>query len=109
MAVHPGSLSDSRALRVNTPFTVQLLSKLIEQPLRPLLRLVDPSVRTSSDAGTDVARLAINEASPNKRGHFMLLEKSESSPDSLDEGKQEAMWRKSVEWVGLMSEDILLA
>jgi hypothetical protein len=39
----------------------------------------------------------------------MLLEKSESSPDSLDEGKQEAMWRKSVEWVGLMSEDILLA
>ncbi|KAL1852446.1 hypothetical protein Daus18300_012205 [Diaporthe australafricana] len=109
VAVHPGSLSDSRALRTNTPFTVQLLSKLIVQPLRPPLRLVDPSVRTSSDAGTDVARLAINEASPNERGHFVLLEKLESSPDSLDEEEQEAMWRKSAEWVGLMPQDIPLA
>lgn len=109
VAVYPGSLSDSRALRVNTPFAVQLLSKLVVRPLRPLLRLVDPCVRTSADAGTDVARLAINEANPSERGHFILLEKSESSPDSLDEKKQEALWQKSAEWVGVKSQDIALA
>lgn len=109
VAVYPGSLSDSRALRVNTPFTVQLLSKLVVRPLRPLLRLVDPCVRTSADAGIDVARLATNEASPNERGHFILLEKSESSPESLDEKKQEGLWKKSAEWVGLASQDIPLA
>lgn len=109
MVTYPGSLSDSRALRVNTPFTVQLLSKLIVRPLRPLIRLVDPCVRTSADAGTDVARLATNEASPNERGHFILLEKKESSPDSLNEKKQEALWQESAKWVGLTSQDIPLA
>lgn len=109
IAVYPGSLSDSRALRVNTPFAVQLLSKLVVRPLRPLLRLVDPCIRTSAEAGTDVARLAINEASPNERGHFVLLEKSESSPDSLDERKQEELWRKSGEWAGIKSQDTALA
>lgn len=107
--MYPGSLSDSRALRVNTPFAVQLLSKLVVQPLRPLLRLVDPCVRTSADAGTDVALLAINEAAPNERGHFILLEKTESSPESLQEEKQERLWQKSAEWAGIKSQDIALA
>lgn len=29
VAIHPGSLSDSRALRVNTPLMVQYLSKIV--------------------------------------------------------------------------------
>lgn len=109
VAMYPGSLSDSRALRVNTPFAVQMLSKIVVRPLRPLLRLVDPCVRTSADAGIDVARLAINEAAPNERGHFVLLEKTESSPDSLNEGKQERLWQKSAEWAGIKAQDTALA
>lgn len=67
MAVHPASLSDSRALRVNTPFAAELLSKLIVETLRSLIRLVDLFVHTSLDADTDVARLA-TKASPNQCG-----------------------------------------
>jgi hypothetical protein len=70
---------------------------------------VDPCVRTSADAGKDVARLAVNEACPNERGYFVLLDKTESSPDSLDENKQEELWRRSIEWVGIMPQDIPLA
>lgn len=70
---------------------------------------MDPCIRTSADAGTDVARLAINKAAPNERGHFILLEKTESSPDSLDERKQEYLWQKSAEWVGFKSQDTALA
>lgn len=87
---------------------IQCLSRVIVRPLRPLIRLVDPTVRTSADAGKDVARLAINEARPNERGYFTLLEKCESSPESLDEDKQEEVWRRSSQWVGLAARDTAL-
>lgn len=109
VAIHPGSLSDSRALRVNTPLMVQYLSKIVIRPLRPLIRLIDPTVRTSADAGRDVARLATNEASPDERGYFTLLEKCDSSPDSLDEKKQDEVWRRSAQWVGVADGDTALA
>lgn len=63
---------------------IQCLSKVIIRPLRPLIRLMDPIVRTSADAGTDIARLATNEASPNERGYFTLLKKENSSPESTN-------------------------
>ncbi|KUI73734.1 Retinol dehydrogenase 13 [Cytospora mali] len=108
VAIHPGSLSDSRALRVNTPAMVQYLSKIVIRPLRPLLRIMDPTIRTSAEAGKDVARLAINEASPDERGYFTLLEKDESSPDSLNEQKQEQLWLQSAQWVGITAQDTAL-
>ncbi|ROV92173.1 hypothetical protein VMCG_09281 [Cytospora schulzeri] len=108
VAINPGNLSDSRALRVNTPAMVQYLSKIVIRPLRPLLQMMDPTMRTSAEAGQDVARLAINEASPNERGYFTLLKKEESSPESLIEQKQERLWLQSAQWVGLTAQDTSL-
>lgn len=87
---------------------IQCLSKVIIRPLRPLIRLMDPTVRTSADAGTDIARLATNEASPNERGYFTLLKKENSSPESMDQKKQEDVWRRSAQWVGLTAQDIAI-
>lgn len=108
VAIHPGSLSDSRALRVNTPAMVQYLSKIIIRPLKPLLQLMDPTIRTAAEAGQDVARLAINEAVPSERGYFTLLKKDESPPESLDERKQEHLWIQSAQWVGITAQDTSL-
>lgn len=104
VAVNPGNLSDSRALRVNTPPMLQMMSKFVIRPLRPLLRFADPTMRTSNEAGTDIAKLAVNEASPGARGFFTLLKEDTSSPDSLDEKVQESIWEKTFEWTGVSKE-----
>jgi hypothetical protein len=94
-------LSDSRALRVNTPAMIQMMSKYIIRPLRPLLRFTDPTMRTSSEAGTDIAKLAVSEACPGYRGFLTLLKEDISSPDSLNETVQEDIWVKTLEWTSI--------
>ena len=101
VAINPGNLSDSRALRVNTPAMIQMMSKYIIRPLRPLLRFTDPTMRTSSEAGTDIAKLAVSEACPGYRGFLTLLKEDISSPDSLNETVQEDIWVKTLEWTSI--------
>jgi hypothetical protein len=66
---------------------------------------VDPTARTVATAGIDVARLATNEAHPGERGYFTLLKPDQGSKESRDEITQDALWSKSVQWVGLTSQD----
>ncbi|RDL32069.1 Short-chain dehydrogenase [Venustampulla echinocandica] len=108
VAINPGNLSDSRALRTNTPQMLAYMSKFIISPLRPLLRLKDPTMRTAAEAGIDVVDLAMNKASPGERGYFTLLKKDSSSPDSNDEEKQKELWIKSAEWVKVTNDDTAL-
>ena len=74
------------------------MSKYVIRPFRPLLRFADPTMRTSSEAGTDIAKLAVNEASPGARGFFTMLKEDTSSPDSLNVKTQEDIWEKTFEW-----------
>jgi NAD(P)-dependent dehydrogenase (short-subunit alcohol dehydrogenase family) len=110
IAVNPGNLSDSRALRVNTPTSVRILSRVIIQPLRPLLKaLADPTMRTAGDAALDVVELAVGDNHLHAEGYFTMLKQDTSSPDSLAEEKQEALWRKTLEWANLTEGDTVLA
>ena len=81
------------------------LSKFIIQPLRPLLRLLDPTMRTAREAGDDVAELAMNAAHPGARGYFTLLKPDESSPETRDKEKQRKLWVKSFEWARITPSD----
>ncbi|KAL8730887.1 MAG: hypothetical protein Q9166_003814 [cf. Caloplaca sp. 2 TL-2023] len=108
VAINPGTLSDSRALRTNTPAMLFYLSKFVIGPLQPLLRFMDPTMRTSAEAGKDVIQLATNEAYPGDRGYFTMLKKDESSPESRDEAKQERLWVKTAEWAGVEDGDTAL-
>lgn len=81
------------------------MSRFIIQPLRPLLRLMDPTMRTSAEAGADVIDLATNKAHPGERGYFTLLRKDDSSPESQDKEKQRNLWVKSAEWAGITWKD----
>ncbi|KXX76234.1 WW domain-containing oxidoreductase [Madurella mycetomatis] len=103
--INPGNLADSRALRVNTPQKMVVLSKFVLQPLRPVLRLMDPTLRKSAEAGVDVARLATNIAHPGERGYFTLLNRDESSAESRDEARQDVLWTRSAQWAGVRSQD----
>lgn len=84
------------------------LSKFIIQPLRPLLRFIDPMMRTSAEAGADVVDLATNKAYPNEHGYFTLLAKDTSSLESRDEEKQRKLWIKSAEWARITNENTAL-
>lgn len=106
IVINPGNLSDSRALKTNTPPMLQYLSRFIIQPLRPLMRFMDPTMRTARDAGIDVAKLATNTAFPGERGFFTMLKKDVSSPASLDVKVQEALWEKTLQWTGVNRQDI---
>ncbi|KAF4616258.1 hypothetical protein G7Y89_g15148 [Cudoniella acicularis] len=97
VVMNPGNLADSRALLVNTPRKLIILSKFVLRPLRPLLSMMDPTARTVATAGIDVARLATNETHPGERGYFTLLTPDQGSKESQDETTQEALWSKSVQ------------
>lgn len=79
---------------------LQVMSKWVIRPMRPLLRFADPTMRTSSEAGIDIAMLAVNEASPGVRGFFTMRKEDTSSPDSLDTNMQQTIWKKTLEWTG---------
>ena len=108
VAINPGNLSDSRALRTNTPPMLYYMSKFIIQPLRFLLRFMDPTMRNAAKAGVDVADLATNNVHPGDRGYFTLLEKDISAPDSMDEETQQKLWVKSMEWARITRKDTAL-
>ena len=105
MAFNPGDLSDSRALRTNTPAR---LSRLIIQPFRALLPFMNPLMRTTHEAGVDAADLALNRAYPNMRGYFTLLQEDESSPESRDKEKQQRLLLKSLKWARITQSNTVL-
>ena len=99
VAINPGNLVDSRALRSNTPSSMALQQRFIFKPLLPLLRIaMGPTLRTAAAAGVDVIELAVNPTYSSERGFFTLLQKDQSSPDSQDERKQQSLWAKTLEW-----------
>lgn len=109
IAVNPGNLSDSRALRTNTPASIRMLSQVVIKPLRPLLKaMVDPTMRTANDAALDVIELAVGERYLHAEGYFTMREKDESSTESRDERKQEALWQKTMKWAGIADEDTVV-
>ncbi|KAI2466236.1 hypothetical protein F4781DRAFT_406384 [Annulohypoxylon bovei var. microspora] len=108
VAMNPGNLVDSRALQTNTPWWYPYMQRFVLQPFLPLHRLRDPTMRTAALAGIDVTELALNQAYVSERGFFTFLKKDQSSPESQDEAKQEALWSKSLEWARIMEGDTAL-
>lgn len=95
-------------VRTNTPTFLYCMSIFIIRPFPILLRLVDPTMRTSAEAGADVIELAVNIAHPGERGYFTLLQKDNSSSESQGEETQRKVWVKSAEWAGVTSKDTAL-
>ncbi|KAL9126842.1 MAG: hypothetical protein Q9217_004169 [Psora testacea] len=73
VAMNPGNLSDTRPLPMNTLRMLTYMSKLIIRPPKPLLRLMDPTMRTSAEAGVDVIELATDKAHPKRLRLFLLF------------------------------------
>lgn len=109
IAVNPGNLSDSRALRSNTPTSLRIMSRVIIKPLSPLLRMtVDPTMRSAKDAGVDVMELAVGKDHLHAEGYFTMRKKDESSAESRDERKQEVLWKKTLVWTGIGKDDTVV-
>lgn len=74
--------------------------------MRPLLRiLMDSTMRTSADAAKDVVRLATEDACPGERGYFILLERSQPPPGSMDPSKAEELWKSTAKWAGVSTQE----
>ncbi|KAI0428669.1 hypothetical protein F5Y09DRAFT_278916 [Xylaria sp. FL1042] len=108
VVIDPGSITDSRALRTNTPAILSHLQRFVLQPLRPVLQLMAPYMRRSVDAGVDVAELALNRKHAGERGYFRLVVPGPSSAESLDELMQQRLWVKTTEWARITREDTAL-
>ncbi|KAI9692038.1 MAG: hypothetical protein M1820_009573 [Bogoriella megaspora] len=109
VAINPGNLVDSRALRSNTPTSMARMQTFVYKPLLPLLRiLMGPTLRTAAPAAVDVVELALNPAYKGQRGFYTLLEKDQSSPESRNREKQKRLWDKTLEWAKISKEDTVL-
>ncbi|KAL4751915.1 hypothetical protein BDW72DRAFT_202661 [Aspergillus terricola var. indicus] len=108
VAVNPGNLADSRALRVNTPTLLSIMSMLVIRPFLFLLRrIADPTMRTCAEAAADIVDLAtrVDNGNENQQdrtaGYYTMGHKDVSAPESLDEPKQELLWGRTTEWAGV--------
>lgn len=109
VAINPGNLIDSRALRTNTPKSMPILQTFVYKPLLPLLKLaMGPTLRTAAPAGADVAELALNDKYVGERGFYTLLNKDESSPESQDKQKQSSLWAQTLSWAKISSSNTKL-
>ena len=90
-------------------YYLSLVLRPLEYYLGFLLRYMDPTIRSVTKAGVDVADLATGKASPGVRGYFTLSKEDVSAPGSLDEEKQGELWGRSLEWVGVGGGDTALA
>lgn len=85
------------------------VQKFILKPLLPLMRLRDPLLRRVSAGGVDVAKIALDPEYVGARGYYTFLKKDESSPESREGKKQEALWVRSAQWAGITRENTSLA
>ncbi|KAI1164028.1 NAD(P)-binding protein [Nemania serpens] len=108
IAMDPGNMVDSRALRRNTPSSFHTMQKFVYVPLLPLLRFVNPTLRTAAPAAVDVIELALNPTYAGQRGYFIKLNKDESSPESNDKAKQKVVWNSTLEWARIGKNDTAL-
>ncbi|KAI0517436.1 hypothetical protein F5B22DRAFT_104841 [Xylaria bambusicola] len=108
VAIDPGSIADSRALRTNTPATLSHTQRFVLQPLWPMLRLIMPNLRPSIDAGADIADIALNRTHAGERGYLNLMMPGPSSEESLNSIKQQKIWVKTAEWAGITRENTAL-
>ncbi|KAB8296005.1 hypothetical protein EYC80_008818 [Monilinia laxa] len=114
LALDPGGLPDSRCMSSGSdvPAMWTFLMKGILNPLflgllRPVFKHTVPklSLRSTSEAAVDLVEMAVGEGFRGERGHFVMGERDESSPETRDEGKQRAVWGKSLEWAGIGKGD----
>ncbi|KAI1391009.1 NAD(P)-binding protein [Hypoxylon trugodes] len=108
VAINPGNMVDSRALRSNTPISMHRMQTWVYKPLLPLLQLMTPTLRSAAPAGVDVIELAISPTYAGQQGFFTLLQKDESSPESNNEVKQESLWKQTLQWAQVTQENTAL-
>lgn len=75
-------------------------------------RVVDSfteTVRTSKLSGKDLTVLSVAPEKAGARGYFEGLVPARSSEESLDEAKQEAVWKACVQWAGLEQSETILS
>jgi hypothetical protein len=65
-------------------------------------------LRTAAPAGIDVVEIALNSKFAGERGFFTLLDKDQSSPESLDEAKQSGLWIKTLKWARITKDNTAL-
>ncbi|KAI1271140.1 hypothetical protein F5Y07DRAFT_383939 [Xylaria sp. FL0933] len=109
VATDPGVLCDSRAFTTNTPSSIANMQKYLLRPFQPVYRLFGNKVfRSSAQAAVDIVELALNNAQPDARGYFTLLNKDQSAPQSLDPETQRRVWVQSAIWAKITKENTAL-
>lgn len=63
-----------------------------------------PTIRNSAPAGEDVVEMALSPKFAGARGFYTMLEKAESSPDSLDEEVQGRIWAQTLIWAKVQED-----
>ncbi|KAF2105877.1 hypothetical protein BDV96DRAFT_559913 [Lophiotrema nucula] len=108
IALDPGGLLDSRAFSpAHVPGFWKILLSIMNF-LQPVLKLLKPTMRRTGDAARDLVDLTLDPRYADQEGHFVMAQKTDSSLASRDEGMQEAVWSKTLEWCHITQKDTVL-
>lgn len=104
----PGGMTDARAMSTGVPIAWTIMMKGVLNPLRPVLRFLLPTLRTTTLAAQDLIEMAVGDEYRHAEGYYVMSSQDESSPESRDEEKQEMVWKKSLEWAGISPDQTVL-
>lgn len=104
--VDPGGLVGSRAHAEQKGLVRALMAGV--NVLMPLLRHVTSAVRTTADAGRDLAALSVAPEFQGKRGYYVGLREDSPAQISLDPGERKRLWDACWEWAAMSEEETVL-
>jgi hypothetical protein len=104
----PGGMTDARAMSTGVPTAWKIMMKGVLNPLGPILKFVVPTLRTTTLAAKDLIEIAVGDDYRDVNGYYLMSSKDSSSPESLDEKKQEMVWKKSLQWASISPDETAL-
>ncbi|CAG8979680.1 hypothetical protein HYALB_00003911 [Hymenoscyphus albidus] len=107
VALDPGGLPDSKAMRSGVPGLWKYGMKVLGA-FQPIMKYAIPTLRSAKLAAVDLIELAVGKKYIGTKGFYEMSEPSQSSPESNDETKQQKLWTKTLEWAHMTKDDASL-
>jgi len=102
----PGGLVGSRA-HVEQKAVVRTMLAGVNM-LMPLLRHVTSAVRTTADAGRDLATVSVASEFQGKRGYYVGLKENSPAQTSLDPKERKRLWDACWKWAAISEGETVL-
>lgn len=107
LAMDPAGMPTSRAFN-NVPLLFKTTMFIVGHFVVPVAKYFTQALNTPANAGRELVAMSVGPEYEGVRGYFVRLQRTESSAESQDEGKQGQVWAACEKWVRLAPSETVL-